>query len=69
MYKSTKKNKSYNEEILKALNIKYGYSIDYIRKCLRGDRDGIMPDQICKDYRKLENTAKTAIQQAAKEIN
>jgi hypothetical protein len=53
MCKPTKKINKYNEDILNALNIKYGYSIDYIRKSIRGDREGIMPDQLKKEYKKL----------------
>jgi hypothetical protein len=62
MNKPTKKRNYYNEEILKELEKKFGYSIDYIRKSLRGDRTGIMPDNIRKEYKTLEITAKNAIQ-------
>ena len=59
--KRTKKRNNYNEDILNSLATKYGFSVDYIRKCLRGDRLGIMPDQIIKDYAQLEKAAKDAI--------
>lgn len=29
---------------------KWDVSVDYVRKCIRGDRKGIMPDRIRKDY-------------------
>lgn len=60
--KPTKKRTNYNEDILNALMKKYGYSVDYIRKSLRGDRTGIMPDQIKKDYSQMEIAAKKTIQ-------
>lgn len=46
MDKRTKKRNKYNEDILVNIHSKYGYSIDYIRKSLRGDRVGEMPDII-----------------------
>lgn len=66
MSKPTKTKQNYNEDILIILNKKYGYSADYIRKCLRGDRTGIMPDEVVKDYKALENASKKAIQKASK---
>lgn len=53
----TKRN-NYNTGILIALNKKHGYSIDYIRKSLRNDRTGIIPDVLKKEYKALENEAK-----------
>lgn len=64
MHKPTKKRNNYNEDILIKLQQMYGYSKDYIRKCLRDDRVGIMPDKIKKSYKELENAAKKAIQNA-----
>lgn len=49
MDKRTKKRNKYNEDILVNIHSKYGYSIDYIRKSLRGDRVGEMPDIIIKE--------------------
>ena len=68
MSKPTKKRNNYNEDILIALNEKYGYSIDYIRKSLRGDRKGEMPDILKKEYNLLDREAKKAIQNS-KTIN
>jgi hypothetical protein len=59
--KPTKKRNTYNEAILTALATKYGYSVDYIRKCLRNDRTGIMPDQIKKDYQAANVQSTTVI--------
>lgn len=61
MSKPTKKRTKYNEDILNVLKQRYDYSLDYIRKSLRGDRNGIMPDQIIKEYKKLDQASKNAI--------
>lgn len=68
MNKSTKKRINFNEDILNLLKERYGYSIDYIRKALRGDRVGIMPDTLIKEYKKLESAAKMSIKEKAKEL-
>lgn len=54
--------------ILIALEKKFGYSIDFIRKCLRGDRSGIMPDQIKKEYRMLEKDVEVIEKDAQAQI-
>lgn len=51
MDKETKKRNKYNEKILDVVSKRYGVSIDYVRKCLRGDRTGIVPDRISKEYK------------------
>lgn len=58
MSKTKQKSKTYNGETLNVLSGKFGYSIDYIRKSLRGDRKGIMPDKIKQEYKILEKEAK-----------
>jgi predicted ATP-dependent Lon-type protease len=63
MSKPMKKKVYYNTEILTQLEKKYGFTSDYIRKCLRGDRTGVMPDQIAKEYKTLENVSNEAIKQ------
>ena len=56
----TKKTISYNQDILNELKLKYGYEIDYIRKSIRGDRNGAMSEIIKKEYFKLlQETKKT----------
>lgn len=68
MSKPTKKRTNYNEDILNVLKDKYGYSLDYIRKSLRGDRTGIMPDAIIKAYKELENASKSAVAEKAESL-
>lgn len=62
------KKPKYNESALNILSKKYGFSIDYIRKCVRKDRIGIMPDKIVKEYTRLDEAAQKAIVQTAKEV-
>lgn len=59
--KPTKNKNNYNEEFLKALMKKYGYGVDYVRKSLRDDKKGTMPDAIKKDYSLLLNQEKKMI--------
>ncbi|GIZ10249.1 hypothetical protein [Flavobacterium sp. UMI-01] len=67
MNKSNKKRSNYNEEALEALKKKYGYSLDYIRKCLRGDRTGLMADAIKSDYNESVKASTKAILKEKKE--
>ncbi|UFK27484.1 hypothetical protein [Elizabethkingia phage TCUEAP3] len=69
MDKRTKKRKNYNTEILNVLTSRYGYSVDFIRKSLRGDRVGEMPDVLKKEYKILENEANEAIKNKAESLN
>lgn len=68
MNKSRKKKNNYNEEAMAVLQERYGYSLDFIRKSLRGDRVGIMPDVLKKEYRALVQSAKIAIDIRAKNL-
>lgn len=62
MAKCNKKRTTYNEDALEILTKKYGYSVDYIRKCIRGDRKGIMASNIIKDYNSSVSASKKAIE-------
>lgn len=68
MSKPTKKRINYNTDILIELKNRYGYSLDFIRKALRGDRVGEMPDTLKKEYKTLENAVQSAIQKTAKSL-
>lgn len=68
MDKPTKKQTKYNEEILNVLRGKYGYSLDYIRKSLRGDRVGEMPDRLKKEYKALDLASTKAIEATAETL-
>jgi len=58
MDKNIKSKPSYNQDVLKILKEKYGFSFDYIRKAIRGDRVGINCDLIKAEYNKLNNEYK-----------
>ncbi|AMO19441.1 hypothetical protein [Flavobacterium columnare] len=58
---NTKKRNYYNQDILIELKEKYGYEIDYIRKSIRGDRDGKMSEQLKAEYYKLLSESKKTI--------
>ncbi|MCD9575984.1 hypothetical protein [Flavobacterium soyae] len=58
MNKNIKSKPSYNQDVLKIIKEKHGYSYDYIRKSIRGDRAGIICDLIKEEYKKLDNEYK-----------
>lgn len=58
MSKNIKSKPSYNQDVLKIIKEKHGYSYDYIRKSIRGDRVGIICDLIKAEYKRLDNEYK-----------
>ncbi|RQO37920.1 hypothetical protein DBR39_13610 [Chryseobacterium sp. KBW03] len=69
MDKPTKKRIKYNEDILNVLRSRYGYTFDFIRKSLRGDRVGEMPDQLIKEYKELDNALKKRLEEKMETLN
>ena len=61
MDKNIKTKPSYNQDVLKIMKARHGYSFDYIRKSIRGDRVGIICDMLKAEYHKLNNESKKAI--------
>ncbi len=61
MKDAAKKRNLYNQDILEHIQQRYGFSLDYIRKSLRGDRTGILPEKILKEYFDLETETRKAI--------
>jgi hypothetical protein len=61
MKDDSKKRNLYNQDILDHIQQRYGFSLDYIRKSLRGDRIGILPEKILKEYTELEAETRKAI--------
>ncbi len=47
---NTKKNNTYNVIAVNAVSEKWKISKQYVRLCLRGDRNSISADNIKKDY-------------------
>ena len=62
MDKNKKTKPSYNQDVLKIIKERHGYSYDYIRKSIRGDRVGIICDMLKAEYQKLNNESKKAIE-------
>ncbi|CAC9975929.1 hypothetical protein DBB36_07510 [Flavobacterium sp. WLB] len=58
MSKNIKSKPSYNQDVLKIIKEKHGFSYDYIRKSIRGDRAGIICDLIKAEYKRLDNEYK-----------
>ncbi|SEP24180.1 hypothetical protein SAMN05444671_4732 [Flavobacterium sp. CF108] len=58
MSKNIKSKPSYNQDVLKIIKEKHGFSYDYIRKSIRGDRVGIICDLIKAEYKRLDNEYK-----------
>lgn len=57
MNKETKKNSrpQYNRDVIETLVLKYGLSDYYIRQSVSGRKQGITPDKIKADYKKLDS--------------
>jgi hypothetical protein len=53
MDKNKKKKPTYNQDIIKGLKLKYGFSESYIRKSINGDRTGLYPIKIKDEYNAL----------------
>jgi hypothetical protein len=62
MGKNIKTKPSYNHDVLKIIKRRYGYSFDYLRKLIRGDRNNIMADVIKAEYNKLNNESLKALE-------
>ncbi|MBF4518662.1 hypothetical protein IRZ71_20090 [Flavobacterium sp. ANB] len=62
MDKNIKSKPSYNQDVLKIIKERHGYSYDYIRKSIRGDRVGIICDIIKSEYNRLNNEYKKLLE-------
>lgn len=67
MNKPTKKTATFDPATIKEVANVFSYSEDYIRKCIRGDRVGIMPDEVKKMYTKIMMAKHKASQRIIKE--
>ena len=68
MSENLKIRRIYNQDILLLIKDRYGFSLDYIRKSLRGDRTGLLPEKIIKEYNDLEYESRKAILEAVKNL-
>lgn len=55
----------YHEDVIRILHEKYGYTKDYVRKSIRGDRVGLMPDRLKREYNQMVAASKKAVQEVA----
>ena len=55
----------YNEDAIRILHERHGYTKNYIRMSISGDRVGIMPDRIKKEYNEMVLSAKKALEKTA----
>lgn len=63
----TKKKKyTYSPEIISALVVKHGFSAQYIRQCLSGNRESITADTIRKEYKELKSELDKTIEKFKK---
>lgn len=63
MSKSSKKRNSYNTDVIEALINKYGFSSQFIRQCIRGDRNSATADIIRKEYKAMITPSQNKIQE------
>ena len=68
MSKPTKKRINFNPNVLDILVGRYDYSKSYIKASVRGDRTGVMPDILIKEYKKLELEAEKLNADAVKTL-
>lgn len=68
MDKNRKSKPSYNQDVLKIIKNRYGYSYDYIRKSIRGDRVGLTSDILKAEYNKLNKESIKAIENRANKL-
>lgn len=58
----------YDKDVIEALQKIHGYTAHYIRMSIRGDRVGIMPDRLKKEYHQMANAAKQAKEEKLNQI-
>lgn len=63
-----KKRSSYNPDIIKVIVDRFGVSVNYIQKSLRGDRTGAIPEKIVKAYREMDRESKMSIYKKSNEL-
>lgn len=55
----------YHEDAIRILHERHGYTKNYIRMSISGDRVGLMPDRIKKEYHQMVAASKKAVQEVA----
>lgn len=68
MDKSKQKREKYNALAVNKIAEAYGFSTRYVRQILKGDRKGLMADNVLRDYNKLARDFENAVNQAVDNI-
>lgn len=66
MNKPTKKRRSYNTDVIKALSKEYGFSERFIRMCVNKEKDSITADTVRAKYNEMASASLKAIEQFKK---
>ncbi|MCK0203529.1 hypothetical protein [Ornithobacterium rhinotracheale] len=62
MNKSKQKRNNYNHIAVNKTAEVFGFSARYVRACLKGDRKGIMPDEVIKQYKTFVSEINKAVE-------
>ncbi|WP_172914948.1 hypothetical protein [Capnocytophaga canis] len=68
MDKSKQKREKYHPLAVNKVAEMYGYSARYIRQILKGDRKGLMADNVLRDYKQLSKEIDQATEKAVNNI-
>jgi len=63
MNKSTKKYKKFNSQVINKLSEKYSLTGYYIRQCLKGERNSVTSDKLCREYIQLVKQVENVLNQ------
>ncbi|HRO75591.1 MAG TPA: hypothetical protein PLP27_05545 [Crocinitomicaceae bacterium] len=65
MHEITKKRR-WNADAVSILSQKRGISTEYIRQVLRGDKKGVKPDEIKKEYKQIDRALNKTVSKILK---
>ena len=68
MDKNKQKREKHHPLAVKKVAEIYGFSARYVRQVLKGDRKGLMADNVLRDYKELCNEIDQATEQAVENI-
>lgn len=68
MDKSKQKRERYHPLAVNKVAEMYGYSARYVRQILKGDRKGLMADNVLRDYKQLSKEIDQATEKAIENI-
>lgn len=68
MDKNKQKRERYHPLAVNKVAQMYGYSARYVRQILKGDRKGLMADNVLRDYKQLSKEIDQATEKAVENI-